>query len=80
MAKDFRLAVEAAHSVSARLILGEAGLDTYTRAAQDPRCRDLDSRVVYRWLGGIEPEQDTLVGGEAGDSLALTEDRGETNH
>ena len=54
MRKDFALAVESAQRVDAKLVLGEAGLATYTAAMHDPRCRDLDSRVVYRWLGGRE--------------------------
>jgi len=56
MRKDFALAVESAQRVGAKLVLGDAGLATYTAAAEDPRCRDLDSRVVYRWLGGQENE------------------------
>lgn len=55
MAKDVRLAVEAAHSVGAKIVLGETALDTYKSASTDPNCRDLDSRVVYRWLGGVDP-------------------------
>ena len=54
MRKDFGLAVEAAERVGARLALGQAGLDVYTGASEDPRCKDLDSRVVYRYLGGKE--------------------------
>ncbi|KAH8119346.1 NAD binding domain of 6-phosphogluconate dehydrogenase-domain-containing protein [Phellopilus nigrolimitatus] len=54
MKKDFTLAVESAKEVDAKLVLGEAGLATYTAAAEDPRCRDLDARVVYRWIGGKE--------------------------
>jgi hypothetical protein len=56
MRKDFALAVESAQRVDAKLMLGEAGLTTYTETAKDPRCYDLDSRVVYRWLGGREPD------------------------
>ena len=56
MKKDFSLAVQSAREIGAKLVLGDAGLQTYTAAAEDPRCRDLDSRVVYRWLGGEEPE------------------------
>lgn len=56
MKKDFSLAVDSAKEVDAKLVLGEAGLATYVAASEDPRCRDLDSRVVYRWLGGKEPE------------------------
>ncbi|KAF9050274.1 6-phosphogluconate dehydrogenase [Panaeolus papilionaceus] len=55
MKKDMTLAIEAAKQVDAKLVLGEAGLSAYAAASDDPRCRDKDSRVVYRWLGGIEP-------------------------
>jgi 3-hydroxyisobutyrate dehydrogenase len=54
MRKDFNLAVGTAELVGARLALGEAGLQVYTGAMEDERCRDLDSRVVYRYLGGEE--------------------------
>jgi len=55
MKKDMTLAVDAAKQVGARLVLGDAGVAAYTAAAEDPRCRNKDSRVVYRWLGGLEP-------------------------
>lgn len=54
MVKDFTLATNAAKEVDAKLALGDAGLAAYKATAEDPRCRDLDNRVVYRWLGGIE--------------------------
>jgi len=54
MRKDYNLAVEAAKSVDARLCLGEAGLGVYTAAAANPQCVDRDSRVVYRYIGGVE--------------------------
>lgn len=54
MRKDFALAVDMAQKVGSQNVLGQVGLDTYTRASNDPRCRDLDSRVVYRYLGGNE--------------------------
>lgn len=57
MRKDFGLAVEMAGRVGARNVLGEIGLETYEGAANDARCRDLDSRVVYRYLGGQEDWQ-----------------------
>ena len=67
-----RLALGAARSVGARTVLGERGLEVYEAAARDPRCRDLDARVVYRWLGGDEEweakgkgEEDGGAGGEA---------------
>ncbi|RFU25124.1 hypothetical protein B7463_g11211, partial [Scytalidium lignicola] len=54
MRKDFALAVGMAERVGSKNVLGEVGLETYTGASNDPRCRDLDSRVVYRYLGGDE--------------------------
>lgn len=57
MRKDFALAVDTAKRVGATLALGEAGLQTYTEAMSDPQCKDLDSRVVYRFLGGKEDWQ-----------------------
>ena len=54
MRKDFGLAVDTAERVGAKLMLGAAGLRTYTEAMNDPRCKDLDSRVVYRYIGGKE--------------------------
>lgn len=54
MRKDFGLAVEMAERVGAKNVLGSVGLKTYEGAAEDPTCRDLDSRVVYRYLGGRE--------------------------
>lgn len=56
MRKDVGLAVDSARRVGARLVLGDVALETYDQASRDPRCRDLDARVVYRWLGGVEPE------------------------
>ena len=60
MRKDFGLALEMAHRVGSKNILGEAGLETYTGASADERCRDLDSRVVYRYLGGKEDWQEEI--------------------
>ncbi|KIW30434.1 uncharacterized protein PV07_06177 [Cladophialophora immunda] len=57
MRKDFSLALEMAKRVGATNVLGEAGLATYDGASKDPRCMDLDSRVVYRYLGGNEDWQ-----------------------
>lgn len=54
MRKDFGLAVEMAKRVNTKLVLGEAGLATYQAVSQDDRCKDLDSRVVYSYLGGDE--------------------------
>lgn len=54
MKKDFGLAFDAAKEYGAKLSLGEAGLKTYTDASADASCRDRDSRVVFRHLGGDE--------------------------
>ena len=54
MRKDFGLAVETAKRIGVGLALGEKGLGVYEGASEDERCRDLDSRVVFRYLGGRE--------------------------
>jgi len=54
MRKDFGLAVETAERVGARVALGQEGLKVYSEAMQDEKCKGLDSRVVYRYLGGEE--------------------------
>ncbi|KAJ7901803.1 NAD binding domain of 6-phosphogluconate dehydrogenase-domain-containing protein [Mycena olivaceomarginata] len=50
MEKDMKLAAEAAHNAGAKLVLGETAIGAYVSAASDPRYRDKDSRVVYKWL------------------------------
>ncbi|ETI28867.1 hypothetical protein G647_01319 [Cladophialophora carrionii CBS 160.54] len=57
MRKDFGLALDMAKRVGAKNVLGEAGYATYDGASNDPRCKDLDSRVVFRYLGGNEDWQ-----------------------
>ncbi|THV06224.1 hypothetical protein K435DRAFT_826045 [Dendrothele bispora CBS 962.96] len=59
MKKDMTLAVKAAGEVGARLILGNVGLGAYSEASEDPRFRDKDCRVMYRWLDGLEPRSKT---------------------
>lgn len=54
MRKDFGLAIDTAKRLGVTLALGDIGLRTYTDAMNDPKCKDLDSRVVYRYLGGEE--------------------------
>lgn len=54
MRKDFGLAVETAERVGARLVLGGVGLEAYTGAMEDERCKGRDSRVVFRYIGGDE--------------------------
>ncbi|KAJ7462262.1 3-hydroxyisobutyrate dehydrogenase [Mycena galericulata] len=57
MEKDLRLAAEAAKAVGAKLVLGQTTIEAYRSAALDPRYRDRDSRVVYKWLGGVDPRE-----------------------
>ncbi|KAJ7287559.1 6-phosphogluconate dehydrogenase [Mycena rebaudengoi] len=53
--KDMKLAVEAAKQVEARLILGEIATGAYAAAASDPSFHGKDARVIYKWLGGVDP-------------------------
>lgn len=62
MKKDLALAVEAADRVGARLRLGVPALQVYQEAREDERCRDLDSRVVFRYIGGDEDWENQVVG------------------
>jgi 3-hydroxyisobutyrate dehydrogenase-like beta-hydroxyacid dehydrogenase len=57
MRKDFGLALDMAKRVGSKNVLGESGFATYDGATNDPKCYDLDSRVVYRYLGGNEDWQ-----------------------
>ncbi|KAK3329829.1 6-phosphogluconate dehydrogenase [Apodospora peruviana] len=54
MRKDIGLAVDMARRVGARNVLGASGLGVYAAASDASDCKDLDSRVVYRYLGGKE--------------------------
>ncbi|KAL9621326.1 MAG: hypothetical protein Q9160_004217 [Pyrenula sp. 1 TL-2023] len=54
MKKDVGLALAMADKGNVGLRFGKIGLDIYEAACQDKRCIDRDSRVVYRFLGGIE--------------------------
>ncbi|KAJ5959254.1 uncharacterized protein N7479_006404 [Penicillium vulpinum] len=54
MKKDISLALDMARRVGSTNVLGSVGLQTYTEASEDERCKDLDSRVVFRYLGGNE--------------------------
>ncbi|KAJ5471318.1 hypothetical protein N7530_008675 [Penicillium desertorum] len=54
MKKDFSLAMGLARELGVELVLGAQGLKTYESASSDPKCKDLDSRVVFRHLGGDE--------------------------
>jgi 3-hydroxyisobutyrate dehydrogenase len=54
MRKDIGLALDMARTVSARNVLGASGLGVYAAASEAADCRGIDSRVVYRYLGGSE--------------------------
>ncbi|KAK4451036.1 NAD binding domain of 6-phosphogluconate dehydrogenase-domain-containing protein, partial [Podospora aff. communis PSN243] len=54
MRKDVTLALDMARRVGSRNVLGAAGLGVYAAASESEDCRDKDSRVVYRYLGGEE--------------------------
>ncbi|KAK0716415.1 6-phosphogluconate dehydrogenase [Apiosordaria backusii] len=54
MRKDMGLAVDMARRVGAKNVLGVCGLGVYTAASAAEDCKGLDSRVVYRYLGGAE--------------------------
>ncbi|KAI1504558.1 3-hydroxyisobutyrate dehydrogenase [Biscogniauxia marginata] len=54
MRKDIGLAVDMARRLDSRNILGAAGLGVYAAASEAADCKDLDSRVVYRYLRGRE--------------------------
>lgn len=54
MKKDIGLALDMARRLGTRNALGASGLGVYTAASEASDCKDLDSRVVYRYLGGVE--------------------------
>ncbi|KAJ5808647.1 hypothetical protein N7474_009916 [Penicillium riverlandense] len=54
MKKDFQLAVDTAARVGSNVHLASSGLEVYQGASEDENCRDRDSRVVFRYLGGDE--------------------------
>ncbi|KAJ5377197.1 uncharacterized protein N7496_004606 [Penicillium cataractarum] len=62
MKKDFNLAVEMAKRVGAELRLGDPGLSVYDGASVDEACRNRDSRVIFRYIGGNEDWKDRLGG------------------
>ena len=68
MRKDIGLAVDMARRVGARTVLGASGLGVYAAASEAADCRDLDSRVVYRYLGGRE-EWEGVESGEGVEKL-----------
>lgn len=44
------LGVKTAESVDAKLTLAPALLHAFQSACEDPRCKGLDARVMYRWV------------------------------
>ncbi|OQV03817.1 hypothetical protein CLAIMM_08810 isoform 1 [Cladophialophora immunda] len=62
--KDIGLAIAACERVGAKLCVGPTTWNTYVEAGKDPRCAGMDSKVIYRYIGGDEewldkfPQQD----------------------
>lgn len=54
MKKDLGLALEAAVSVDAKIVLGEEMAKVYETLAKDDKLGGKDFSVVYKWLGGDE--------------------------
>ena len=54
MKKDLRLALEAAGSVDAKVVLGEHVAKIYDEVAANDEMGGKDFSVVYKWLGGDE--------------------------
>ena len=54
MRKDLGLAMDMGRRLGSRNILGATGLGLYAAASEAPDCKHLDSRVIYRYLGGNE--------------------------
>lgn len=55
--KDIGLTIEACKRVGAKLCVGPTTWNAYVEAGQDPRCAGMDSKVIYRWIGGDEEWQ-----------------------
>jgi 3-hydroxyisobutyrate dehydrogenase len=55
--KDIGLTIDACERVGAKLCLGKQTWNTYADAVEDARCTGLDSKVVYRFIGGEEKWQ-----------------------
>ncbi|KAJ5513155.1 hypothetical protein N7463_002707 [Penicillium fimorum] len=54
MKRDISLALDMARRVGSTNVMGSVGLQTFKEASEDERCKDSDSRVVFRYLGGNE--------------------------
>ena len=54
MRKDIGLALGMARRLGTRNALGTSALGVYAAASEAADCEGLDSRVVYRYLGGVE--------------------------
>jgi 3-hydroxyisobutyrate dehydrogenase len=55
--KDIGLAIDACQRVGAKLFVGPHTWNTYVEAGKDTRCSGLDSKVIYRFIGGDEEWQ-----------------------
>ena len=61
MKKDFGLAMDMARRLGTRNALGTSGFGVFSAASESVDCKDLDSRVVYRYLGGREDWKKTVA-------------------
>lgn len=52
--KDIGLCIDACNRVGAKLCVGPTTWDSYVEAGKDPRCAGMDSKVIYRFIGGDE--------------------------
>lgn len=64
--KDIGLAIAAAERVGAKLYTGPTTWDAYVQAGQDPRCAGMDSKVVFRFIGGDEEWMSNFPEGGSG--------------
>jgi 3-hydroxyisobutyrate dehydrogenase len=62
MRKNIGLAVDMARRMGARNTLGASGLRMYAATSEASDCRDLDSRVMFRYLGATEDCEQPDVG------------------
>ena len=56
------LALKGAETVGAKMTLGPTLQNAYHEAMEDPRCKGLDARSIYRWVS------DTNAGAQGGDA------------
>ncbi|KAK6371513.1 hypothetical protein LTS17_008763 [Exophiala oligosperma] len=58
--KDIELAMDACERVDAKLFMGPSIRDAYYEASKPPENSGMDSKIVYRWMGGEEDWKEKL--------------------